>query len=665
MLTDYRGHLDERCLDGVAYHGTEMEASNEEISKKAKPVLVQLNLRNSGRFESVYIKLAPLTVIIGPNDSGKSTVLKALRCLTCDLELSPGDIRRDGTLGTGRASEVRIEAVVEDAPREIRERLRLQDSDPSVFGMTWTILGPNSNDYVLPKKPRFEMKSRIPLIADLRLWPKTKNEQAELLERLGINPGRNEAERREQWVVRRDEALKDPKGTMLDWQEVDKEYFLKYLLRIEAISDSDISNPESLLHKLLIVKARSIVYPEGEDGAKQRIESLKEIEESVEKSLNENLLSLTHVIEKHLPGLSSIRVRPRWDFVQGADFSDVILSRDGEAIPLGELGAGSSSRCALAMLEWATQMGDGGSMNARLRTMDEPDHGLHFDAQRRLISLLRRDVDDDSSSLAQCVVATHSLTMLDAVSLDHVVYIPEQLPKDAVLSPLLSKDESDACELLGDIHRGLGLPASWVFLEKAIIVVEGATELEYVKGLYNLANNGRTLVEDGVRVWDSQGCGNVSNTVKRLHEGGRAAVFVVLDSDAKSRHVSGEGDLTAEGLLNEVLKGEKVQPRIAWLGDKELEDEWRPMDLAKLADSNWPREDGRSWLASDFEEVAGSEKPSDMIVETIRRGARSRLSQRQKPRKEYIGRLMARLPSAQHPIQLLELLKAVSRSCNQ
>lgn len=630
-----------------------------------KPALAQLNLRNFGRFEAVDIRLAPLTILIGPNDSGKSTILRALGCLSCELELSPDDVRRDAGSVTGRASEVRIEGVLENAPEEIRAQLRLLDSDPAVFGVTWVISGSSPDDLIIPKKPRYEMKERVARNADLKLWPKGRDLQNDLLQRLGIEPAGNEVDRKAQWTAAREKALSSTDDTTSDWEEITRETFLKYLLRIEAISDSDITGPESLLQKLLTVKARSIVYPEDQGAAKHRIESLREIEESVEDSLNEDLKSLTQIVEKHLPGLSSIRVKPQWDFVQGADFSGVSVIRNGETVPLGELGAGSSSRCALAMLEWAARTGDTSPRNARLRTMDEPDHRLHFDAQRRLVSLLRRDVEDGSSALAQCIVATHSLTMLDAVSLDQVIYIPEKIPKNTVLSPLLSRDESNACELLGDIHLGLGLPASWVFLEKAIIVVEGATELEYVRGLYSIANNGRTLVEDGVRVWDSQGCGNVSNTVRRLAEGGRAAVFVVLDSDAKSRHVSGDGNLVAEIALDSILAKENFQPRIAWLGRKELEDECMPSDLAKLAEANWPREDGRIWEPHDFQGVSASDKPSEMIVELIRQGARSKLSSCQKPRKEYIAKLMARLPNAHHPKQLVELLSAINQSCQE
>jgi hypothetical protein len=165
-------------------------------------------------------------------------------------------------------------------------------------------------------------------------------------------------------------------------------------------------------------------------------------------------------------------------------------------------------------------------------------------------------------------------------------------------------------------------------------------------------------------VWDSQGCGNVINAVARLAGGGRAAVFVVLDSDAKARRVSGGDSLhTADKMLEEILGKEEYQPRIAWLGKKELEDEWKLEDLAVVAEQNWPREDGRRWEAHDFSEVVTAEKPSDMITYVIRHGARTNLVDRPNPTKEHIAKLVAKLPGAYHPQPLVELLKAVGQSC--
>lgn len=635
------------------------------MSHTRKLTLVRLRLRNFGRFDDISIDLMPFTVLIGPNDSGKSTVLAALKCFCCVAPLSLENVRRDSDSASGRSSEVRIEGTLDGVALDTRESLGLDKEDMLSLAITWNVDGFAQGE-VGPGKPRYEIMKRMAKDHGLRTWPKGKEPQMQLLESLGISPERNEEGRKRQWEERRKEALANGGQSMLDWSDDGKETFLRYLPRIESISASDISNPESLLVSLLAVKARSLLYPEDTKGGKHRIPRLREVEEEVGASLNHDLEQLVPIVAKHLSGLSRIHVAPEWDFVRGADFTDITLERNGAAYPLGELGAGSSSRCALAMLEWSTRVSDPGHTNMRLRTMDEPDHRLHFDAQRKLISILRKDIEDDKGPLAQCIVATHSLTMLDCVSLDQVIYLPEVLPDERRLSPLVTRNELGARKLLGDIQSGLGLPPSWVFLEKAIIVVEGATEREYIQELYHIVNDGRTLAEDGVRVWDALSCGNVINAVLRLVEGGRAAVFVALDSDAKTRRVSG-GDITdiADKKLNETFAGMDHQPRIVWLGKKELEDEWTARDMAKVAQAHWPRDDGRSWQDYDFSEVAVSEKPSEQILSIIRKGTRSNLPSCQKVTKENVARMIARMPGARHPEKLLEMLLAVSKSCSE
>jgi AAA15 family ATPase/GTPase len=44
-------------------------------------MLTCLDLRNFRAFESLELTLAPITIFVGPNNSGKSSILSALRIL--------------------------------------------------------------------------------------------------------------------------------------------------------------------------------------------------------------------------------------------------------------------------------------------------------------------------------------------------------------------------------------------------------------------------------------------------------------------------------------------------------------------------------------------------------------------------------------------------------
>nr|WJK63271.1 AAA family ATPase [Halobacterium salinarum] len=310
------------------------------------------------------------------------------------------------------------------------------------------------------------------------------------------------------------------------------------------------------------------------------------------------------------------------------------------------------------MLEWSAEANEG--KESVIRTMDEPDHRLHFDAQRKLVNLLRRDILDEDSYLSQCIVSTHSLTMVDKTSLHEVVYLPEEVDTNDERAPLVSKDEAEAEDFMGNIMAGLGLSASWVYLERAMIVVEGATEHKYIEELYHQVT-GSTLVEDGVQVWDSQGCGHIVKTLERLQDSGRARTFVILDSDAKERIYSKD---TLEDHLEGMYEVGGSEPELVWVGDKELEDTWEKNDLAQIAEEHWPREDGDDWDETHFQSVDSAEKPSQEIVDLIRRGCAQNIPDCPSVTKPNIGIRMGRLEDAEHPTNIVDIMENIHEHCS-
>ena len=618
----------------------------------------RLSVENIGKFEDLTLQLTPFTLLVGPNDAGKTTLLEALQTVCGHSSLDIKQIRRDVTRDTGRAPDASIEAVIENPPDELADRTNLEEGDAAGLKMEWEVTG-DSEEEVYLESPDHYLRERVPEDERLHEWDYYADGEKEILKDYDIEPGSNADEREEQFEELKAGILEDPEDTCLDWVSCGTREFGRLAPASEQIDTEDVDSPIKLLSKLLRQETKSFLYAEDENGEKSGVDELVEIEEQATDALNERLESLSDRMERYLPGLDQITVDPDWSFVNGADLSNIVLRRDGEQIPLQELGGGTNARSALSMLEWSAEANEG--KESVIRTMDEPDHRLHFDVQRRLINLLRSDISGEDSYLSQCIVSTHSLIMVDGTPLHEVVYLPEEVDPNDERAPLVSKDEAEAEDFMGNIMAGLGLSASWVYLERAMIVVEGATEHNYIEELYHQVT-GSTLVEDGVQVWDSQGCGHIVKTLQRLQDSGRARTFVILDSDAKEETHSED---TLEDHLEDMYEVGGSEPELVWIGDKELEDTWEKDDLARLAEEHWPRADGNDWDEIHFQSVDGAEKPSDEIVDTIRSGCAQNIPDCPSVTKPNIGLKMGRLDGVEHPAEIVDIMQHVHEYCSQ
>jgi predicted ATPase len=617
-----------------------------------------LKVENLRRFDRLEVTLAPFTLLVGPNDAGKTTLLRAIRVICGQEEkLDLDQVRRDPTTPTGRAATCAIEVHIAEPSPSLRSTTGIA-AGMIGFRAEWRVEGTNPEDAKLVG-PSWSIQALVPKDEKLRegAWPKLAGDQAALLTALGQTAASNADGREAQWRQLQEVAVKTPAASQSDWKSTKRETVLKHLPYSEKIDTAQVQDPLTLLEGLLRKHARNLVYPTTEEGDSTRPQALRDLEVEVGTKLQQRLNALVPFLRRQQPQVTSVQVRPEWDFIRGARFGRINLFHGAEEVPLAELGAGSSARSSLAMLEWdaATAPNDGAFL---VRTMDEPDTSLHFDAQRHLVHLLLADLDGQKGRMDQCIVSTHSLVMVDATPLDRVVYVPKALPDDRSLRPLVTRDEAMDGRLLGAVREGLGVPASWIFFEKAMILVEGESEFNYVREAYHRVT-GSTLVADGVQVWDSQGCGNVHTTIKRLKAGARARIFVMLDEDARQREADGarlEDALLAEGFVN----GQDL----VFLGTtKELEEAFREQDIVAVANTHWPREDEAPWEEAHFQGFREADKPSGALLHIIKQGRGALNQGGGRVSKPLLAKAMAKHPGVEHPAALPALLQTVNTHC--
>ena len=296
----------------------------------------RLSVENIGKFEDLTLQLTPFTLLVGPNDAGKTTLLEALQTVCNHSKLDIKQIRRDVTRDTGRAPNASIEAIIENPPDDLADRANLEEGDAAGLKIEWEVTGHSEEDVNL-ESPDHYLRERVPEDERLHEWDYLADEEREVLEDYDIDPGSNGTKREEQFEELKAEILENPEDTCLDWVSCGTREFGRLAPASVQINTEDVDSPINLLAKLLRQETRSFLYAEDENGEKKGIDELLAIEEQAADALNERLESLSDRMERYLPGLEQITVNPDWNFVNGADLSNIALRRDGERIPLQEL----------------------------------------------------------------------------------------------------------------------------------------------------------------------------------------------------------------------------------------------------------------------------------------------------------------------------------------
>jgi energy-coupling factor transporter ATP-binding protein EcfA2 len=313
----------------------------------------------------------------------------------------------------------------------------------------------------------------------------------------------------------------------------------------------------------------------------------------------------THIIER-CPELSDLVVEPTVSFKEG--FGGVKLSstrREGGSVALSASGAGTRRRITLATWEWTRNLLSRGAAGGRsvVVAYDEPDTHLDYGHQRDLVDLIRKQCEVPGVSV---VIATHSLNLIDKVSIEDVVHL-ELEHERTVVKRLFGDDHGAVDRHLMDIAASMGLRNSVLLHERCFVGVEGVTEQQAIPILFRTAT-GLTLQAAGIALVPAGGNAGARAFCKYLTDQGREVRFIV-DRDSAAHKVFTPEKLRAEGIADDqmYLVG----------APKEIEDLFTDAQWAGIAEAAWPRNDGSPWTASHFAKLRKSGKFSDRLHDLL------------------------------------------------
>lgn len=446
--------------------------------------------RYKGFDKEVTVPISQFTVLTGPNNLGKSTVLRA-------LEVFFGVFERGRYSGRySRISAGRYYKVEEDYPKRYEGRRGRRW--PSRFGVTLSFSD--------------EDKASADAATDLDL-PDTLDLMLEMgLDERGVILPSVESKVMGQEDLRR----------FLPW-------FFQNFRYIYIPAARNIQDFRRSVFSELVEGAISSVGQ-----SSKRVSALERFYNDVQEQLAGVENALAEELQTYLPNVRKVEfVMGELDLLRFISVRDVEVD-DGAHTSLHQKGDGFKSLFAMSVLQFVAKQRYGKNL---IFGIEEPESHLHATAIYELKGALR-----ELSNSFQVLLTTHSPILIQRDDLRSNIVV-EQVPGQDFSSTAKS------AKTLAHIRRSLGIrPQDNMSTAEVVLVAEGATEETTLPSLLSVSDPAleEAFSTGRVRIISAGSAANVLSVVRALARDA-ASCIVLLDSDQEGDNAADK--IAASGLL--------------------------------------------------------------------------------------------------------------------
>jgi putative ATP-dependent endonuclease of the OLD family len=442
-----------------------------------------------------------LTVIVGENDSGKSSLVDCLKIITQNKSVDLDDFNfGSATIELGVEIENFVFEKVYKKNGETVELLSFKAKpSPDFLNENKKLLG--SSEFDISKPENIE---KIKFIARV----------------FGV-------------TVRANSNIENLKLTVL---EKINEYLANSELKIDnaqfprfnniQLDGKQFENVSSFFKEVFLKEKQSDIWKEKineettiEDFIKERIDSYSE---EISSRMNET--GITDKIRMFLKKLTDVRIEPIYQAKElSIDAKVKFLEHDGKEIDLLKKGDGTKRRITMALLEFKKDEEMMGDDKTTIYLLDEPDTHLHVMAQLELLETLQ----GFATSGNQVILTTHSPFIINAVRPDQI----RLLATDERLGTKVKRLQ-DEPNISSEILQSVGIENLYLFFAKTLVLVEGKTEEAFIEN-YFLRKTKKSISSNLIKVIRVDGIFNIYGFAKgilELHD--PSNIYVIYDNDA-------------------------------------------------------------------------------------------------------------------------------------
>ena len=560
-----------------------------------------IRLKNFQCFrDSGEIPIHNMTVFIGENDSGKSTILKALE-IFFNNRIPPTDIFQSINGKQEKECEIQITFFSlhkhnKEIPREwiiddqitIKKIFKISDAglvEQQILIQRYLFSNNSLNEFVT-----FKADSLKELCRDLKIGY-TTSEDTKLRIRDYIEKNYNEIPKTIGWGLE-------------NWNVLSE-----YLPIFESYNSATMLTPSKQIENTLKTIYRSFFYDYNEKtGQYTEKKEFKTKHLEIETALNKAIGSeLKSKIQSNNKKIQNVTGKFFIDFAAGFSLTSLLADFGQGERDIDSIGEGSKRRLFLAISEWEREIRQKNKFKKVIRAYDEPDTSLHYRAQKEMFFTLK-SLSEQEEVKIQPLVCTHSISMIDRAPpriINHVVI------KEGVshIEHLTGDDDQDVKNYLDKISEISGISNSSIFFERCFLIVEGETEETALPILYKKVTN-KSLPEDGVVITNLETNSTWKSYLKLLNKNKRKATLLFLDSDIQT---NSRNRITKHALLEIGFDDIFYENNVILVGTKEFEDILSNEQICKCLNSHYPKVDGESWIDEDIQTLRSQQKFSKAL----------------------------------------------------
>lgn len=548
----------------------------------------------------ITVPLRRLTVFIGENDAGKTTILNCIRLLLNDTQISlkQSDFTNEENNTISFIGEFLIRegnyTTLEEKGLLIDGMLTIKKTYTGVNQFGYEVF---SDCYVDARFNNLDSLSHLELgniISEFGLESPRKKEDRVFLIKTYVE---------EKMFEKHFSFRTITYGEIVD-----------FLPKVRYISSSDYQDPSHMTRDAFQDLARRFIKTLDDNNNIELNTSLKSIKDKIQEILIEKQKEIMLYLSKNLGKIKEISVPPKIDFSRGITIDSMSIDCGDGLRDISSYGEGTKKKIWMGLLDWMYSAEKEFEDLNIIRIFDEPDINLDYSAEKSLIRLISSTIEQSG---IQNIISTHSVTMIDHVSPLSIVLITVGEKEERLLEWIdAGIDPDEMYAFYNYVGNELGMRNTSFFYEKCFLVFEGPTEENALPIMYrNMFGN--TLYEDGIVPVNLEGCGNVELALKILGSRKRNKIVLLLDKDCLTQPDDKKRHITLEKLKKIGYDEDFLSKNCIFIGEKELEDAFSDTFYVDLLNKYSPRDDGEDWKEQHILSIRDSEKFSNDIVTNI------------------------------------------------